>query len=193
MLAPDSDTVLIRNASAVVLGFCFFERGEAGVSLLLSNIAVTSRSIDVAIQLRKGASHVSHTLSYTRNSSFDASPIDLILRYDRQRRRTSSSSRYYWSLPGTRLSTTARTITSWLTACLSTLRISLRPKVLCSSHSLCMGAASECAAINVPLYCIRIWDDWEANSSNFETNYLDARVLPTEDSRFFFGHLLQIS
>lgn len=185
----DTDLELLRSASAVLISYVFFERGEAGAALLLSNITVHQDSIDIAIALRKNRSRVAHTLSYVRNPAFSDSLIDLLLRYDRVRRSSSSASKFYWSLPGTRHYPSARTMSLWLKSCLETVDIAPPPQVTWSSHSLRIGAASECAALGVLEYRICVWGDWSA-SRTFRESYLDATVRCGEDSHYFFGHLL---
>lgn len=188
--SPPTAVEFVRNAAAVITSYMFFERGEASSALELDNIRVTPSSVQVAITLRKAQGPVAHTLSYNRLGENHASPIDLLVRYDTWRRSAATSSKYFWALPGHRLRPAARLTTTWLDRCLSHLKISPPPQVSWSSHSLRIGAASESASINVPLYRIRVWGDWSPTSQTFETHYLDARVLPSGDSYFFFGHLL---
>lgn len=53
LLAPDTDITFLQNAAAFLPKFGFFELGEAGASLLLEKISVTSEAIHIAIARRK--------------------------------------------------------------------------------------------------------------------------------------------
>lgn len=186
---PDSEIELIRSCTAILTSMVFFERGEAGISLRLTNIRVTPQAIDIAVVLRKNQLRVPHTLSYQRNTAFPDSLIDLALRYDSLRRSLNSTSQYYWALPRLRLTPTARTMNVWLTTVLQRLNLSPPPGVTYSSHSLRMAAGSESAAIGVQEYRILTWGDWK-DARTFRDHYMDARIQATVDSYFFFGHLL---
>ncbi len=193
LIAPISEIKFIRAASAVVVSYMFLERGEAGASLMMNNIRVTPTTVHLAIPLRKaGPLLTPHTLTYTRWARDQASPIDLVQRYDVIRRNSATRSTFYWSLPliQERFARSSNTITRYLKECLDHLTISPPPQVSWSSHSLRIGAASEAAAINIPLYRIRIWGDWSPSSKTFEVTYLDARFLATQERYYFFGHLL---
>ena len=157
----------------------------------MDKMQVSERSIDLAIALRKNRSRVAHTLSYARLSPDKPSVIDLVLRYDRYRRTTRSTSRYYWGLLGQSLTPSSASISDRLQACLSHTGVTPLPQLLWSSHSLQMGAASECPAIGVPSYSIRIPGDWSV-ACTMEESYLDARLQPCEDSVSFFGNLSEI-
>ena len=93
MAAPSLNRQFIRNATAVLVSYVFFERGEAGAALRMDNIQVSAKSIDLAIALRKNRSRVAHTLSYARLSPDKPSLINLVLRYDRYRKSARSTSR----------------------------------------------------------------------------------------------------
>jgi hypothetical protein len=193
LAAPFAQLRFIRAAAAICVSFMFFERGEAGASLSPQHIKVTPQAVHLAIPLRKnGPLLTPHTLTYRRTDPAAPSPIDLITRYDIIRRGSNSRSNFYWSLPALneRYRNTSATITGFLEESLQHLSIVPPPGVRWSSHSLRIGAASEAAAINVPLYRIRIWGDWTPNSTTFESTYLDARFLATSESFYFFGHLL---
>lgn len=107
MASSNADVTFLRNAWAILVSYVFFERGEAGISLLLDNVTVTHQSIDIAFALRKKRQRVAHPLSYRRSSRYSESLIDLVLHYDALRHGNGSKSRFYWALPGTRLSTSA--------------------------------------------------------------------------------------
>lgn len=186
--AADTELKFIRAAAAILVSYVFFERGEAGSALLMDNISVTHSSLDIAVALRKGKSRVAHTLSYRRNPHYQQSVIDLVLKYDRLRRSTTSRSNYYWALPGSRHTPSARYITSWLNLCLKRVNIQPPPQVIWSSHSLRMGAASEAAALGIQEYRILKWGDW-SSARTFRESYFDGRVQACDDSKFFFGHL----
>ena len=123
----------------------------------MENIQVSERSIDLSMASRKNRSRVAHTLSYARPSPDKPSLIDLVLRYDRYRRNTRSTIRYYRALLGQRLTPSSASISRWHQACLSHAGVAPPLQVLWFSHSLRTGAASECAAIGVSSYRIRIW------------------------------------
>ena len=129
MAAPSLNRQFIRNATAVLVSYVFFERGGAGAALRMDNIQVSAESIDLAIALRKNRSRVAHTLSYARLSPDKPSLIDLVLRYDRYRRSARSTSRYYWAIPGQRLTPSSASIYRWLQACLSHAGITPPPQV----------------------------------------------------------------
>ena len=145
--APPSVTLFLRNASAVVICFIFFARGEAGAALDISYIEVTQDAISIAVALRKNRSRVANTLSYPRADSPLGGPVQLLQRYDSYRRQLSTKSRYYSSLPSAshRFKSSSGLITEFLQACLSCLHIFPSPQVRWTLHSLHIGAASECA------------------------------------------------
>lgn len=93
ILTPDTDLVFLRNATAVLINYVFFERDEAGASLLLNNIEATPDAIHVAIELRKNQSRVTNTLSYPHSPRFSDSLVDLALCHDSLRRAAHSATK----------------------------------------------------------------------------------------------------
>lgn len=125
MDADDSNVTFIRAATAILISYVFFKRGEAGSALGMENNTVTPAKSDLAVALRKAKTSVAHTLSYTRSQDFSDSVIDLVLKYDRIRRSATTQSTYYWALAGYRHTPSARTITTWMKFCL--YRINVQP------------------------------------------------------------------
>jgi hypothetical protein len=193
LTASITDIRFNRAATAITYSYIFFERGEAWSGLTMDNIRVSPTAIQLAITLRKaGPILTPHTLTYTRPQLNQPSPADLIQRYYSLRRNCATRSQFYWYLPliTERFTRSPGTITKYLRECLTQLSISPPPRVSWSSHSLRIGAASEAAAIHIPLYRIRIWGDWSPSSKTFELTYLDAIFIATQKSFYFFGHLL---
>lgn len=185
------DLSFVRAATAVITAYIFFNRGTAGVSLPAAAIKITYNEVALYTTLRKNQGEVPYTLQYRRNREFTASPIDLLLKYSRLRQATGTAAKGFWHLPGTpRFFARAPTMTAWLQLCLRHAGCSPPPGARWTSHSLRIGAASEAAGLNVPVYRIKAWGDWNQTSTVFEKSYFDPRMQTSPDSSFFFGHLL---
>ena len=152
---------------------------------------------------------MAHTLSYAGLSPDKPSLINLVQLYDRFRRSARSTSRYYWALPGQRLTPSSASISRWLQACFFYAGVTPPPQVSWSSHSLRVEAASECAAIGVPSYRISIWGigvslaQWKNPISTLAycrarilSSFLDthpkSRLLPMEFLQHYSVHSLTI-
>lgn len=55
---PDSELKRIRNASATLIFYVFFKRGEAGASIQFNNITVSRQYINIAVELNKKQARV---------------------------------------------------------------------------------------------------------------------------------------
>jgi hypothetical protein len=124
LTAPITDIRFIRAATAIIVSYIFFERGEAGAGLTMDNIRVSPTAIHLAIPLRKAGPILTlHTLTYTRPQRNQPSPTDLIQRYYSLRRNCAIQSQFYWSLPliTGRFTHSSCTITKYFRKCLTHL------------------------------------------------------------------------
>ena len=199
---PSSPAVLdFRAMLAVVVNYIYFCRGECGVSMRTSDIAVHDGYITLFLATVKGRSaKAAHQLPLLQISS-TAIPMvaDLLQQYLQGRQQLAVVGRTsvpdaLWALhPGeSPASWTAATLSSWLSTACALVHHLPPPGFKWTSHSLRKGAASAANAINVVLPKIRYMGGW-ATDSNVVLDYIDPTMAPSPAARVFFGHLLASS
>ena len=194
-----TDPSIARAATAVVMTYSFFARGDTGAQAAAGRLVVD----DDGIHFSEDAKNLARIAPATLTAPWpaDASlhgrcPHRLLQRFLGIRERAWQSAGVpapaaLWQMPWDTAPPIPSAVGEWLTSLLGILNITAPPGVKYTGHSLRGGAASAALAAGVSLPAICRWGLWRALDSIML--YLDPLVADTPAAQIFFAHLVRRS
>jgi hypothetical protein len=195
---PDPTLLTFRALVVVLINYTFFCRGECGVSMRSTDLAVHDSFLTLFLRKVKGrAAAAPHQLPLLQIPVASLPRLaHLVTHFIDGRRQLAASCKQpvpdaMWSLsPGEASpSWTAATLSGWLSLACACVQHEPPPGFSWTSHSLRKGAASAANSIGVVLTKIRYMGGW-AKDSNVVHDYIDPTMAPSPAAQLFFGHLL---
>jgi hypothetical protein len=176
-----------RASTALVIGYCFFQRADTGEKTLRRDIQLTERGIEVRENAKNVPIRQPALFTIPRPKAYSVSPHALLERY-LLLTADASLDTPLWQLSGEKTPPASAAWGKWLTTLLKVADIEPPLGARWTKHSLRSGGASAAIMIGVPELIIRQWGAWAALSSL--TPYVDALFQGNrDDAMFFFGHL----
>jgi hypothetical protein len=194
-----TDPKIARAATAVVISYSFFARGDTGAHAAAGRLVVD----DGGIHFSEDAKNLARIAPATLTAPWPADvsvhgrcPHALLRRFLALRDAEwlavgKPTPAALWQMPGDAAPPMASAVGEWLASLLTILHITAPPGVKYTGHSLRGGAASAALAAGVSLPAICRWGLWRALDSIML--YLDPLVADTPAAQIFFAHLVRRS
>jgi hypothetical protein len=192
-----TDLEIARAATAVVISYSFFARGDTGANAAAGRLVVDGGGIHFS----EDAKNLPRTSPQTLTAPWPADPSVhgrsphallrrfLALRETAWQTAGKPAPAALWQMPWDAAQPVASAVGVWLAALLAILHITAPPGVKYTGHSLRGGAASAALAAGVSLPAICRWGLWAALDSIML--YLDPLVHDTPAAQIFFAHLVR--
>lgn len=189
-LQPSAGPLLVRDVTAVCVGFACGFRGSTVAGMLKQDLQVTPGGFRVSARvLKRRSSGVSAGATWEVFTAGHPKLQVLVSAFVQLRARFSDPGGKLWVWPGLPgvTSVTESVVDTWVQRVVALGDTSVQSH-LYSSHSMRVGAASGMNALAVPRDVIRVWIRWQTPSM------LDLyiRPVPADDAlQGWFGWLLQ--
>jgi len=194
-----SDPLVLRAATAVVVTYTFFARGDTGSKAEAGRLVVDAAGIHFNEDAKNlpRISPATLTAPWPRDASLHGRcPHALLQRFLAVRAEAWRSAgrpapAALWQMPGDGAPPVPTDVGNWLASLLAALHVQPPPGVKYTGHSLRGGAASAALSVGVSLPAICRWGIWRALTSVML--YLDPLVPASHAALVFFSHLLRRS